>query len=71
MDWINDLLWKETVAHTILIYSVVIALGVALGKIKIFGVSLGITFVLFAGIAFAHFGFRVNMEQLDFIKDFG
>lgn len=71
MDWLNDLLWKETVAHTILVYSLVIALGVALGKIKIFGVSLGITFVLFAGIAVAHFGLKVNMEQLDFIKDFG
>jgi putative transport protein len=71
MDWLNDLLWKETVAHTILIYSVVIALGVALGKIRLFGVSLGITFVLFAGIAIAHFGYTVNTEQLDFIKDFG
>ncbi len=71
MDWLNDLLWEETVAHTILIYSVVIALGVTLGKIKIFGVSLGITFVLFAGIAISHFGFNVNIEQLDFIKDFG
>ena len=71
MNWLNDLLWKETVAHTILVYSLVIALGVALGKIKIFGVSLGITFVLFAGIAVAHFGLKVNIEQLDFIKDFG
>jgi putative transport protein len=71
MDWLNDLLLQESVAHTILVYSVVIAAGVALGKIRIFGVSLGITFVLFAGIAAAHFGFRVNMEQLDFIKDFG
>jgi putative transport protein len=71
MEWLNNLLWHETVAHTVLIYSVVIALGVALGKIRIFGISLGITFVLFTGIAIAHFGFRVNPEQLDFIKDFG
>lgn len=71
MDWINDLLWKETVAHTMLVYCFVIAAGVALGKLKIGGVSLGITFVLFAGIAAGHFGFRVNHEVIDFIKDFG
>ena len=71
MEWINDLLWKETVAHTILIYCVVIAAGVVLGKIKIFGISLGITFVLFAGIAVGHFGFSVNHLVIDFIKDFG
>lgn len=71
MSWIYDLLWKETVAHTILIYSVVIVLGVALGKIKFFGISLGITFVLFAGIAIGHFGFAAKPEVVAFIKDFG
>jgi len=71
MDWLNDLLWQETVAHTMLIYCVVIAVGVALGKIRIFGISLGITFVLFAGIAVGHFGFAINTEVLEFIKDFG
>jgi putative transport protein len=71
MNWLYELLWNETVAHTIFIYCVVIVLGVALGKIKIFGVSLGITFVLFAGIALGHFGFSANHEVVDFIKDFG
>ena len=71
MDWLKDLLFNESVAHTILIYCVVIAAGVFLGKIKIFGVSLGIAFVLFAGIAIGHFGFRANHEVIDFIKDFG
>ncbi len=71
MNWINDLLWSETVAHTILIYSFVIAAGIALGKIKIWGISLGITFVLFAGILVGHLGFKVNTEMLDFIKEFG
>lgn len=71
MNWMYDLLWKETVAHTILIYSIVIVAGIALGKIKIFGISLGITFVLFAGIALGHFGFAANHEVVDFIKDFG
>ncbi|MCE5345787.1 MAG: putative transporter [Bacteroidales bacterium] len=71
MDWINDLLFNETVAHTILIYCFVIVIGVALGKLKIFGISLGITFVLFAGIAVGHFGFSANHLVVDFIKDFG
>lgn len=71
MNWLIDLMWSETVAHTILIYSIVIALGIALGKIKIAGISLGITFVLFAGILAGHMGFKVNPEMLDFIKEFG
>ena len=71
MDWLDDLLWNETVAHTVLVYSFVIAAGVSLGKLKISGISLGITFVLFAGIAAGHFGFRVNKEMIEFIKEFG
>jgi len=71
MDWFSDLLWKDSVAQTIFLYSIVIAIGVALGKIKVFKISLGITFVLFAGIAVGHFGFKVNHQVLDFIKDYG
>jgi putative transport protein len=71
MNWFTDLLWKETIAHTLLVYSLVIATGVALGKIRIRGISLGITFVLFAGIAAGHFGFKVDHATTDFIKDFG
>ncbi len=71
MDWLKELLWNESVAHTILIYSFVIAVGVALGKIKIYRISLGITFILFAGIAVGHFGFKVNHEVIDFVRDFG
>jgi putative transport protein len=71
MEWFKDLLFGESVAHTILIYCMVIAAGVFLGKIKIFGVSLGIAFVLFAGIALGHFGFKVNHEVVEFIRDFG
>ena len=71
MEWFKDLFFTESVSHTILIYCIVIALGVLLGKIKIAGVSLGIAFVLFAGIAFGHFGFSANHQVVDFIKDFG
>ena len=71
MNWFIDIFLNDSVAHAILVYSVVIATGVALGKIKIFNISLGITFVLFAGIAAGHFGFSANHEIIDFIRDFG
>ena len=71
MEWISDLLLKESVAHTIFIYCIVIASGVFLGKLKLFGVSFGITFVLFMGIIMGHFGFSANNLVIDFVKDFG
>ena len=55
MDWLQDLLWNpNSVAHIVFLYAFVVAAGVYLGKIKIFGVSLGVTFVLFAGILMGH-----------------
>lgn len=71
MNWLNNLIFQESVAHTILIYSLIIVTGVFLGKLKFFGVSLGITFVLFAGLAAGHFGFTANHLVIDFLKDFG
>ena len=71
MNWIKDLLFSDSVAHTILIYCIVISTGVILGKIRIYGVSLGIAFVLFAGIALGHFGFSANPQVVDFIRAFG
>ena len=57
MDWLQNLLFDEnSIAHIVLLYSFVIAVGVLLGKIKFFGVSLGVTFVLFTGIVCGHFG---------------
>ncbi|MCX6258101.1 MAG: putative transporter [Bacteroidia bacterium] len=71
MEWFCDLLWKDSIAHTILIYSIVIAVGVALGKIRVYGISLGITWVLFAGILAGHLGFAINHDVLDFAREFG
>lgn len=71
MNWINDLLWGEGIGHSILLLSVVIAAGIQLGKIKIFGVSLGITLVLFVGIILGHFGFTMNHNVIHFFKEFG
>lgn len=71
MDWINDLLWGEGIGHSILLLSFVIAAGIQLGKIKVFGVSLGITLVLFVGILLGHFGFTINHNVIHFFKEFG
>ncbi len=71
MDWLQQLIWGEGVAHTVLLFAMVIAGGIALGKIKIFGISLGVTFVLFAGIFLGHFGLKVDHEVLHFMKEFG
>ncbi|KAB6317035.1 putative transporter, partial [Bacteroides xylanisolvens] len=72
MDWLQSLLWDpSSVAHIVLLYAFVVAAGVYLGKIKIFGVSLGVTFVLFAGILMGHFGFTADTHILHFIREFG
>ena len=72
MDWIQNLLFNNaSVAHTVILYSFVIAVGVLLGKIKFFGISLGVTFVLFVGLLVGHFGFEANESILHFVKEFG
>ncbi len=72
MDWLTDILTNnDSVAHIVLLYSIVIAAGVLLGKIKIGGVSLGVTFVLFAGILAGHVGFTAPTNILTFLQDFG
>ena len=72
MDWLHALFTDEnSIAHIVLLYAFVIAVGVLLGKIKFFGVSLGVTFVLFTGIVCGHFGFTGNTQILNFMQDFG
>ena len=72
MEWLWNLMTDhESVAYTVIVYSVVIAIGVALGKVKFFGISFGIAWVLFAGIAMAEMGFTVNTHIQHFIKEFG
>lgn len=72
MDWLVSLFTEHSIAHDVLVYALVIALGVLLGKIKFFGISLGVTFVLFVGIVLAHFGQTVgSVHLLNFIRDFG
>ena len=72
IQWLKDLFTTtDSVAHIALLYAIVIAAGVYLGKIKIGGISLGVTFVLFAGIVAGHLGFTAPTPILTFIQDFG
>ena len=77
MELLKDLfegspdLWGGGVAHSVLILSLVIAFGIMLGKIKIAGISLGVTWILFVGIVFGHFNLSLNEHLLHFLKEFG
>lgn len=72
MDWLEQLLFDpNSIAHIVLLYTAVISIGIYLGKIKVFGISLGVTFVLFAGILAGHFGFTGTTSTLNFLQDFG
>jgi putative transport protein len=71
-EWLKDLfLTNDSVAHIALLYAIVIAAGVYLGKFKVMGISLGVTFVLFAGIVAGHIGFTAPTPILTFVQDFG
>ena len=73
MDWLIDLLAPGhlELANTLVLYSFVIAVGLFLGKMKIGGISLGVTFVLFVGIVMGHFGYVVDPNVLKFVREFG
>lgn len=71
MEWLQSLFMGEGIAHTMLVLSLVIAVGVLLGKIKIAGVSIGVTWILFVGILAGHIGMKVDSDTLHFIKEFG
>lgn len=72
MNWlINLFTTTDSVAHIAMLYAIVISIGVLLGKVKVGGISLGVTFVLFAGIVAGHIGFTAPTNILSFIQDFG
>jgi len=71
LSWLWELLSTQSVANTVLVLSLVAALGLALGSVQIRGISLGIGGVLFAGIAFSYLGFTIDPHILHFVKEFG
>ena len=71
MNWLVDIFSQQTFLQAVLIISLICAAGLALGKIKILGISLGATFVFFAGILAGHFGLSINPEMLSVMQNFG
>ena len=73
MEWLSELVCPghTSIASTLVLYSFVIAAGIYLGKLKIFGVSLGVTFVLFVGIVMGEFGYVIDEHTLKFVREFG
>ncbi|MCD8318139.1 MAG: putative transporter [Paraprevotella sp.] len=72
MNWLEQLLFDtNSIAHVVFLYTIVISLGIYLGKINFFGISLGGTFILFAGILAGHFGFTAPVSTLSFLQNFG
>ncbi len=71
MDWLTGIFTEPTFTQAILIISMICAVGLALGNVKIFGISLGVIFVFFTGILAGHFGFEVNQDMLNMLQNFG
>lgn len=71
MEWLIELITGTGIAHSILVIAVVISVGLLLGRIKIFGISLGTTWILFFGIFLGHIGLQIDENVLHFLKEFG
>ena len=71
MNWLLETLTEPSMIQAVAVISIVAAVGVYLGRLKIFGISLGITFVFFAGIMAGHLGITVNKDMLNFAQNFG
>lgn len=71
MEWFNSLFIEHSVIQAVVVLSTIIAIGLALGQIKIFGVSLGITFVFFVGILAGHLGLSIQPDMLNYAESFG
>jgi putative transport protein len=71
MEWISNLFFGGSVAQSVIVLACVITIGLILSKIKIAGISFGVTWILFVGIAFSHFGLVMDVHTLHFVKEFG
>jgi AspT/YidE/YbjL antiporter-like protein len=71
MNWLENLIFEQTALQAVIVLSVIIAAGLGLGKIRICGISLGVTFVFFAGILAGHLGLSIDPSMLTFAESFG
>ncbi len=71
MEWLSSIFVEHSVIQAVVVVGLISAIGLALGKISICGVSLGVTFVFFAGIAAGHFGLSIDPQMLNYAESFG
>ena len=71
MEWLNSVFVEHTVVQAVVVTALISAIGLILGKIKIRGVSLGVTFVFFAGIIAGHIGLSIDAQMLSYAESFG
>lgn len=71
MNWFESLFLEQTPLQAVCVLSVIIAIGLGLGKLRVCGISLGVTFVFFTGIVAGHFGFAIDYNMLKYAEDFG
>lgn len=71
MNWFENLFWEQSALQAVCVISVIIAIGLGLGKLRVCGISLGVTFVFFTGILAGHLGLSINPEILRYAEDFG
>ena len=71
MDWFIDIFTQQTFIQGVVVLALICAVGLALGNIKVFGVSLGVTFVFFSGILAGHLGLAINPDMLSIMQNFG
>ena len=71
MEWLYSLFFGQSIAQSVLVISLAVTVGILLGKVKICGISLGVTWILFVGIAMSHFGMSINYEIRHFAQEFG
>ena len=71
MEWLNSLFFEQSALQAVVIMAIIIATGLGLGKIRLFGISLGVTCVFFAGILAGHLGFSINPDMLNYAESFG
>ena len=71
MEWLYNLFFEQSALQAVVILSLITAIGLALGKIHVCGISLGVTFVFFMGILAGHLGFSVNPQIVSYAESFG
>lgn len=71
MEWLNSVLMEHSAAQAVIVLSIICAIGLSLGRVKILGISLGVTFVFFVGILAGHLGLSIDPEMLSYAENFG